>query len=297
MKTRHFKLIVFVISFVSIQAVWSQPVRITDEEEIINSQKDIVAKLTGHLPIKGSKKLKSRFTASERKTTADFLSNQLKAIGLKPEKNTYNVKDKKGLTYQGTNIYAEIPSTTGGTEYVILGAHYDTAENSPGAVHNSTGIALAHYVSEEIINLEERTKNYIVVFFDHQEKNMMGCRMFARKLQSDNIAVHSMHRVDYIGWDNDEDRAIEILTSNFSLESVYRLESNVPLYKRTIATAESRIFSKLGFEAVTITAELKSGDSSPFVHQSSDTYTTVNFKYLASISKIVANAMTALLSQ
>lgn len=264
------------------------------EAGIINVQKDIVGKLTGYAPIKGNKKISSRASSSERKIVSDYLFNSLKEIGLKAKRNDYNVEDKKGNIYKGSNVYAEIPSTTESNEYIVLGAHYDTAKDSPGAVHNATGVALTVYVAGELNKLKYRSKNFIIVFFDQQETNMIGCRMFVDKLKKDKLNVLSMHRVDYMGWDNDEDRAIELLASNISLESAYRLESPSPVFKRLVSTPETRIFSTLGFENITITAELKNGDTSPYIHQPSDKYTTVNFKYLAATSNIVYNVLKTL---
>ncbi|GAA3508000.1 hypothetical protein GCM10022393_17720 [Aquimarina addita] len=264
------------------------------EASIINVQKDIVGKLTGYVPIKGNKKLSSRASSSERKIVSDYLSDYLKQIGLKPKRNDYNVADKQGNTYKGSNVYAILPATTDSKEYILLGAHYDTSENSPGAVHNATGVALTMYVAGQLNELEDRSKNFIIVFFDQQETNMIGCRMFVDKLKKDKMNVTSMHRVDYMGWDIDEDRAIELLASNISLESAYRLESPSPVFKRLVSTPETRIFSTLGFENITITAELKNGDNSPYVHQPSDTYTTVNFKYLAATSNIVYKVLTTM---
>ena len=264
------------------------------EAEIINVQRSIVAKLTGHEPIKGKKKLTSRSSPSERKLTADFLSNSLKEIGLKPEKNSYNVKNKKGTVFSGTNVYATIPATNGSDEYVIVAAHYDTVENSPGAIHNATGVAIAFYVAQKLAELPERNRNFMVVFFDHWKSNMIGTRMFTKWLNDEELKIHSMHRADYMGWDNDEDRAVELLASNLSLESLYRIESPVPVYKREVATPESRFFANFGYETVTVTAELRNADNSPFVRQSSDKYTTVNFKYLASTTTILYSVMKAL---
>ncbi len=292
-KMKYYNVFLLVFVF-AIQIVPAQTEAERIEAEIINVQRDIVGKLTGHEPIKGKKKLTSRASASERKLTADFLSNSLKEIGLKPEKNAYNVKDKKGNQYNGTNIYAKIPATNGSDEYVIICAHYDTVEDSPGAIHNATGVSIAFYTAKKLAELEVRNKNFMVVFFDHWKSNMIGTRMFTKMLQTDGYNVHSMHRSDYMGWDNDEDRAVELLASNLSLESLYRLESPVPIYKRTVATPESRFFSNFGYDTVTLTAELKNADNSPFVKQSSDKYTTVNFKYLASTTSIVYSVMKAM---
>ncbi len=284
-------LLVFIFTF-QIAPAQTEEERI--EAEIINIQRTVVAKLTGHEPIKGKKMLKSRSSNSDRKVAVDFLSNALKDVGLKPEKHTYNVKDKKKNQYAGTNLYATIPATNGSDEYVIICAHYDTVENSPGAIHNATGIAIAYYVAKKLAELEQRNKNFMVVFFDHWKSNMIGTRLFTKKLSTDGYNVHSMHRSDYMGWDNDEDRAIEMIASSLSLESLYRLESPVPIYKREVATPESRFFSNFGYETVTLTAELRNADNSPFVRQSEDKFSTVNFKYLASTTNIVYSVMKAM---
>ena len=287
-------LLLFVLSY---QMTFSQSEKDIREAEIINIEREIVGKLTGHLPIKGKKTIESRYSDAERKLVANYLFDLMKEKGLNPEKNDYNVKDKKGNTYTGSNIYAEIPATNGSDEYVFITAHYDTAKDSPGAVHNATGVAIAFYVAMKIAQLPERNKNFIVVFFDQWKQNLVGTRMFIKEIKERNLKVHSMHRADYMGWDNDEDRAIELLTSNIGLESAYRIESPVPIYKRMVAIPESRFFANFGYETVTLTAELKNADNSPFVSQGDDKYTTVNFKYLASTTEIVYNVMISYATQ
>ncbi len=295
-KMNYYRTLLLVFFFI-VQVAPAQTEQDRREAEIINIEKTIVAKLTGHEPIKGKKKLTSRSSKSERKAAADFLFNSLKETGLNADRHTYNVQDKKKNQYSGTNVFAEIPATNNSDEWVIICAHFDTVENSPGAVHNATGVAIAYYVAKEIAKLPTRNKNFMVVFFDHWKSNMIGTRMFTKKLQTDGYNVHSMHRADYMGWDNDEDRAIELLASNLSLESLYRIESPVPVYKRTVATPESRFFSNFGYDTVTLTAELRNADNSPFVRQSEDKYTTVNFKYLASTTEITYKVMRALATQ
>lgn len=287
-------LLFFVISF---QWTFSQSEKDIREAEIINIEREVVGKLTGQLPIKGKKTIESRYTESERKLVASYLFDLMEDGGLKPKVNKYNVKDKKGNTYKGTNIYAEIPATNGSNEYVLITAHYDTAKDSPGAVHNATGVAIAYYVAKKIAELSERNMNFIVVFFDQWKQNLVGTRMFIKEIKGRNLKVHSMHRADYMGWDNDEDRAIELLASNITLESAYRIESPVPVYKRMVAIPESRFFANFGYDTVTLTAELKNADNSPFVSQQNDKYTTVNFKYLASTTEIVYNVMMAYAKQ
>ena len=162
---KFYKIKILLLLVFSIQILSAQSNQDVIEAKIINFQKDIVGKLTGHIPIKGKRKLKSRASASERRITADYLMDNLKDIGLDPKRNTYNVQDKTGKQYLGSNIYATIPATNDSDEYIVLGAHYDTAVGSPGAVHNATGIALTQYVADGLIKLQNRNINFLIVFF------------------------------------------------------------------------------------------------------------------------------------
>ncbi|UZO79703.1 M28 family peptidase [Aquimarina sp. ERC-38] len=294
---RNNLLIVFYGILMIYNTGFSQNDRDAEEAEVINAQKSMVAKLTGKEPISSKKILKSRFTNAERKLTAEYLFDELKELGVKPLRQKYDVQDKSGKTYSGTNIYLKIPATNGSKEFVVLGAHYDTAEDSPGAVHNATGVALVYYVGKKLLQLPARSKNVLIVFWDQQEQSMMGCRMFADMLKKEKKNINSMHRVDFIGWDNDEDRAIELLASNLSLESAYRIESFAPVFKRTVSSPESKVFSQLGYENITVTSELKNGDNSPFIHQTADQYNTVNFKYVASTTEIMYRVLRTLVGQ
>ena len=72
MNTYSIFLLIFIVL---IQSGFAQTDYDRLEAEIINTEKTIVAKLTGHEPIKGRKKLSSRASDSERKVTADYMYN------------------------------------------------------------------------------------------------------------------------------------------------------------------------------------------------------------------------------
>src|SRR6185369_15544988 len=61
---------------------------------------------------------------------ANYIERELFAAGYKPARQH---------TAEGDNIEAELPGTS--KEIVVIGAHYDTVDESPGADENASGVA------------------------------------------------------------------------------------------------------------------------------------------------------------
>jgi acetylornithine deacetylase/succinyl-diaminopimelate desuccinylase-like protein len=68
---------------------------------------------------------------------ADYISDQLASMGYKVENQEYRVK---GVT--SANLEARLPGCNQEEKTIVIGAHYDTAKNCPGANDNATGIAV-----------------------------------------------------------------------------------------------------------------------------------------------------------
>lgn len=254
------------------------------ETEIKPIQKDLLAKLTGG-------KIYSRSTVSTRAASADFLFKQLQAHGLDAKRHIYTT------SLEGENIYPMIPSTVKSDEYVVLGAHYDSVEDSPGANDNASGTALVYGVAYELAKLKKRTRNFIIVFFDQEELGLVGSRAFAKKLKDDGLNIHSVHTVDQMGWDADGDRAIELELPTPDLEKLYREEAgklSIIAHKTNVPSTDHTAFREIGFNAIGITEEYKNEDTTPHYHKSTDTYETIDFDYLASTTRLVFNVMARL---
>ena len=59
-------------------------------------------------------------------------------------------------------VYTIIPSTVASSEYVIIGAHYDSYKDTPGADDNASGCALVYGLGKMLTQLETRSKNIIL---------------------------------------------------------------------------------------------------------------------------------------
>ncbi|WP_459211944.1 M28 family metallopeptidase [Aquimarina rhabdastrellae] len=256
--------------------------------EIISTEKHFVGKLTGYEPINKKIDLGSRNSEEERKIAAEYLFDYLKENDLDVKKQEYKIKHND-VAYKGINIYAVIDAQEKTDEYIVLGAHYDSAQGSPGANDNATGVALVQFIAPKLANIENRSKNIVVVFLDQELEGSIGSMAFAEKIKDrgDKAKVHSVHIIDQIGWDKDGDQAIELESPNLEVESAYRVESKMTVYKNNQNKDARQIFTEAGFNTVGVTEEVSSGDTTPYHNHRGDAYETVNFDFLASTTQTV----------
>lgn len=246
-------------------------------------QKEVVAVLAGAADATPGVRLADRASVANRTTARTYLGAQLEALGLVPRTHAYGT---------GTNVYAEIPSTTGARETVVLGAHYDSVARSPGANDNATGVSMVLAVGRHLASLPCRTKNVIVVLFDQEEVGLVGSRAFSRKLKADGTTVLSVHTVDQMGWDGNGDGLIELERPDTGLADLYRSAADAlgvssPIVVTSTPSSNHASF-RPDFPAIGITEGYRSGDTTPDYHRPTDTFDKVNFPYLATTTTLVA---------
>ncbi len=275
-----------------------------NSKDLQKEQTTIVSGLTGDSKIGNNKALKHRWDIHSKIIARNYLANWIKKTGLKIQEHPYTIIgiDKLGVKkeFKGTNIYSIIPATNSSDEYIILGAHFDSVENCPGANDNATGCALLYGLSKKIAFLKTRTKNVIVVFFDQEEIGCIGSLAFSKFIKTKKYNVHSVHTIDQMGWDKDKDENIEIELPTPTLKAIYEKHAKL-LGVSALTTTESgsdhRRFRASGFNAVGITEEYRNRDTTPHYHRSTDTFDTVNFEYLSFATGLVYNVIEELLTK
>jgi Zn-dependent M28 family amino/carboxypeptidase len=251
-------------------------------------QDDIVAKLAGQREIETGVTLSDRSTPTRRTVALNYLVAELTALGLTVQQHDYG---------SGTNPWVRIESTEGGSEVVVVGAHYDSVPQSPGANDNATGTAAVLTAARYVSQLECRSRSFVFVLFDEEEIGLVGSQAFAALLVNQGTNVHSVHTMDQMGWDNDGDRAIELERASAGLFDLYnaaRIEHGLTfqLLATTTGQTDHVSFRDRGFPAIGLTEEFVNSDTTPHYHLSTDTYATVDFGYLASTSELL-NAVLA----
>jgi Zn-dependent M28 family amino/carboxypeptidase len=235
-------------------------------------------------------KITNRATTANRQTVRTYLKTLFQDLTLTPVEHAYAT---------GTNVYATLPSTTGGTQSVVFGAHYDTVMVAPGANDNATGVAAVFAVARYATKLSCRSKSLIFVLFDEEEVGLVGSKQFATKLKNDGTPVHSVHTIDQMGWDQNANRAIELELPDTGLRELYEaavseLGVSIAMKSTTTSSTDHSSFRPT-FLAIGLTEEYTSGDTTPYYHKAGDTFDTVNFSYLLSttvlVNQVVADLM------
>lgn len=275
-----------------------------ETDKIIQEQKQLIGELSGEVQLADGSKLTARSRKEERTRARKLLMEKMSSLGLGPQEHSYWMRNLNPLIdllfspYKGANVYCILPSTIKSDEYVILGAHFDSELECPGAIDNGSGVAMMMTLLRKLSSLEFRNRNVIVVLFDQEEENLVGSRAFANFILDQGYKVHSVHTVDTIGWDADGDRAIEMELPSEELRTIYRkvaLRNNQILYETRVNSTDHHSFRQLGFDAIGLTDELVNKDYAPYKDTPQDTFDTVNFEFLAHATLFVFDVMKEIL--
>jgi acetylornithine deacetylase/succinyl-diaminopimelate desuccinylase-like protein len=254
------------------------------EPRITAYQREVLSALTGESEIRPGVKIANRFTPENKKEARAYLTAQLTRIGLTPQGQPYGTDTE--------NIYAVLACGRPGAETVIFGAHYDTVRVAPGASDDGSGVVAVLATAREIAKVKNRTRDVIFVFFDEEERGLVGSRNFAQMMKDKNVAIHSVHTIDQVGWDENANRAVELELPYEGAVDLYKqaaaaLKMTMPFWETTETGSDHSSFRRLGFKAIGITEEYRHKDTSPFIHKAGDTFATVNWPYLAATTRLM----------
>ncbi|NBU41436.1 MAG: M28 family peptidase [Planctomycetia bacterium] len=104
-----------------------------------------------------------RFHYDNLRKAEALLAERLKAAGYEVERESF---EARGRTV--ANLVVERRGTTRAEEIVIVGAHYDSAEETPGANDNGTGVAATLALARAFADRQPtRTLRFVVGWSDH----------------------------------------------------------------------------------------------------------------------------------
>lgn len=257
-----------------------------------DDQVTLLSKLTGNEPIKEGLALTERHEQSSREQVVIYLERQLAVFCEETSISTYSET--------GNNVIATIKATKETDEWIVLGAHYDSVKDCPGANDNATGVALIYEVAKHIEKLKERNYNVYIVFFDEEESGLLGSRAFAKRVKKEGVKIVSAHTIDQMGWDEDGDKGIELEMPTDDLKDFYKKVAkdhgfDFPIHTTSVTSTDHQAFRELDFNAIGITEEYRNNDSTPHYHKSTDTFETVNLDYLQSTTEYIKKVFEELL--
>jgi hypothetical protein len=129
-----------------------------------------------------------------------YIERRLQDLGYQVVSDEFTARDR---SYR--NLEATLPGTPGHAhEVVVVGAHYDTAEEAPGADDNASGVAGVLELARVFAQTRQaRTVRF--VFFPNEEPPWfptaaMGSRHYATAARSRNDQIVAMLSIESIGY-------------------------------------------------------------------------------------------------
>ncbi|MDX2217071.1 MAG: M28 family peptidase [Oculatellaceae cyanobacterium bins.114] len=119
-----------------------------------------------------------RFSESERNQARSYIAQALREAGWTPQVQSFD---------RGVNVYAERPGTDPTAGSILLAAHYDSVERSPGVDDNATGIATV-LEAARLLGDRPTPRTLKLALFDLEESGLLGSFAFAKEAaQIDNL--------------------------------------------------------------------------------------------------------------
>jgi len=129
---------------------------------------------------------------------ADYIRSSLQQEGYSVTEQTYSVGGQQVL-----NLEAKLVGSETGGETVVVGAHYDSVETSPGANDNASGVAAVLELARIFKGFRPRRTLRFVLFVNEEppyfQTESMGSLVYARQLRRDHIPVSAMISLETIG--------------------------------------------------------------------------------------------------
>lgn len=122
-----------------------------------------------------------------------YIEKEFKRYGLDVQSDTF--------THRGNN-FRNLIARAGpnrNSPLIILGAHFDSVQGTPGADDNASGVAV---LLESARVLSRATLHFPVLFcaFNLEELNMIGSTHFARRLKDSGAKIKAMISLEMVGY-------------------------------------------------------------------------------------------------
>ncbi|TAK07756.1 M28 family peptidase [bacterium] len=133
----------------------------------------------------------------------NYIEREFKSYGLSVESDNFTYWGRGFRNIIGHTAPHSYPSPTGrgkeGEGLVILGAHFDSVEGSPGADDNASGVTVLLEAARILSSLALRSP-VIFCAFNLEESNMIGSTHFAKKLKAAGARVRAMVSLEMVGF-------------------------------------------------------------------------------------------------
>lgn len=165
------------------------------------AERQLAARLKAHITAIASEPHSTKFPAAlERSATA--VEAAFRDLGFTPQSQVY---ESDGMSVR--NIWVEIAPGTA-EDAIVVGAHYDSADEAPGANDNGSGTAAVLELARLLkTHTPKRTRLYLVAFVNEESPFWggpdQGAARFADLLLQRGVNVRGMLSLETLGWFDD----------------------------------------------------------------------------------------------
>ena len=182
---------------VSRQPRGQPPVNTAASDEVTTHLKRDVAVLAGDF---GERNLRDSKRRGALQAAREYIAGELAAAGHTVSRQTYVVGDA-----HAENLEVEVRGTDMADEIIVVGAHYDTAENTPGANDNASGVAALLAIARHPLSGIAWRRTVRLVAFCTEEPPFtrtaeMGSWIYARACRRHGDAIAGMLSLETLGY-------------------------------------------------------------------------------------------------
>lgn len=180
---------------------------LTDEQMVLREQlrKD-VAKLAGEI---GDRNVNTEYENLCK--ASDFIEESFVKAGYKVSLQGYEVSQYGLEGRECYNLEVEITGSEKPDEIVVIGAHYDSLEGTPGANDNGSGVAALLALARAFVDNQPVRTLRFVAFVNEEPpyflSDDMGSFVYARRCRERNENIVAMLSLETIGYYTDEERS------------------------------------------------------------------------------------------
>ena len=223
----------------------------------------------------------------------EFIYDELSNTGLKVKLHTWNTRKLSGV-----NIEATHPGAGSENGIVIVCAHYDSVEISPGVDDDGSGVATV-LSAAKIMSEYEFNCTVKFVFFSGEEQGLYGSQAYAKKVYEQNENLIGLINLDGVGYaktrsdgffirelaDDDSSWIVDV-SKKISQTYFNQIQLNI-VHLPDEPISDHASFRKYGYH----TCYFFENTTNPFYHTSDDTLANVNISYLTKVCKLTIGSL------
>ncbi len=232
----------------------------------------------------------------------DYLTHAYRSFGYEPELQTFQARvggQQSTTTVPTSNVIATLRGTVNPELVYVVGSHFDSRAEGPGADDNTSGTA-ALLEAARVLSKHPQPATIVFVSFSAEESGLLGSREFARVALEKKWKVVGALNNDMLGWTNDHRLDNTIRYSNPGIRDVQHgaaigftdmITYDALYYKSTDAAA---MYDAWGDIVGGIGSYPVLGN--PHYHQSHDNLEVENHQLIAEASKTTVATLMLLAS-